>query len=472
MTRERTWTLARRITLGFAVTTAVLAVTICAVSAWYLREQVARENEQLVLEELDEMRALFVGASERSPELVRSIAADIAPLHPENRFAWRVWRPGDAQPWVVAGDAELLARIDGLGEHSAADADLGDDVLWHVEPLRLGANDTGLWVGLAMDASVASALLARFELSALAAVVFASLLAGVAGAVFARHTSGLLRRVADEVREVRRPEQPLRLIPKGAPREIRDVAEALRTMLANIREEAERNRLLTAGLAHELRSPITTLLGEAEVALLRPRQPAEYRAILESQVEELRDLGRVVDNLVVLCAQQTANGNRNLERFDLGRETELRLERSLAEARRRGVTLELTQRGDLALAGDREALCLAVRNLVSNAVQWSPPEGRVRIALEGESDSVRVTVDDQGPGVPAEARERIFEPFFRGPQVQGRRAGYGLGLALTRTAVRAHGGRVEVVDAPGGGARFRLELPRGAGDPPSAPRAA
>jgi two-component system heavy metal sensor histidine kinase CusS len=231
-------------------------------------------------------------------------------------------------------------------------------------------------------------------------------------------------------------------------------------MLVNIEREADKARLIVAGLAHELRSPIQNLLGEAEVTLLRQRSADEYRAVLVSHIDELRDLGRVVDNLVLLCASQDAVRGRDLESFDLGHEAELRLSKDRDRAEQEGLHLELSRIGDLSFHGDREALLLALRNLATNALKWSPPGGTVRVQLIGDGERVEILVDDAGPGVPPAFRERVFELFFQGPALHGKRAGYGLGLALTRTAVIAHGGSIRIEDAPGGGARFRVELPR------------
>jgi signal transduction histidine kinase len=125
------------------------------------------------------------------------------------------------------------------------------------------------------------------------------------------------------------------------------------------------------------------------------------------------------------------------------------------------VRLDLESHGDTHVSGDREALLLALRNVVANAIQWSPAETTVAVELTGEPDAIRVTVDDAGPGIPAADRERIFEPFHRGSPPGGRRVGYGLGLALTRSAVQAQGGRVTVEDSALGGARIRIIVPRG-----------
>ena len=112
---------------------------------------------------------------------------------------------------------------------------------------------------------------------------------------------------------------------------------------------------------------------------------------------------------------------------------------------------------------DREAMLRALRNLVSNAVQWTPQGGQVNVTIAATDLNVTLTVDDSGPGIPGPMRAKIFEPFARGGERGGERVGYGLGLAIVREAVEAHGGTVEVATSPIGGARFVVHIPRGPG---------
>jgi signal transduction histidine kinase len=199
-------------------------------------------------------------------------------------------------------------------------------------------------------------------------------------------------------------------------------------------------------------------MGETQVALLRERDTDEYRQVLESHLEELGQLSRVVDNLVTLCAAGELQRRRGTERFDLGKEARLRLSREFQLASRSDVELVIETEGPLDCEGDREALLLALRNVVTNAIEWSPKGATVAVKLRGDGVRREIIVDDAGPGVPVAERERIFEPFHRGPAARGRRVGFGLGLALTRSAVEAHGGAIDVGRSPQGGARFRIVL--------------
>jgi len=243
------------------------------------------------------------------------------------------------------------------------------------------------------------------------------------------------------------------------PEEIEDVVAALRESMARVREESDKARLLASGLAHELRSPLQNLLMQVEVALLRQRSPAEYGAALARQLADLQELIRAVDNLVTLCAPPEALRARHGETFDLAAEARMRLAPELDRAARESVRVELDFPATLPVRGDRETLLLALRNVLANAIDWSPVGGRVDVRLRTADGIQLIEVDDQGPGVPLADRERIFRPFERGSQQAKGRIGYGLGLALVRTVAELHEGRVLVTDSPAGGARFRLEIP-------------
>ena len=331
--------------------------------------------------------------------------------------------------------------------------------------LRLSVEDLSpeLRVGLVLDGSAQYGLLRRYGFSAFALLGLSALLAMAIGALIGNRVSGVLRQVAASVRDLDSPLDRTVLEVAGAPNEIREVTDAFQETLEKIRRQSERTRLLTAGLAHELRSPIQNLLGETEVALMREREPEEYRRVLGSTIEELRDLARVVDNLVLLCSAGESDGAA--ERFDLGLEAELRLQKETQRANERGVHVDFEHRGDLEVRGDREALVLALRNLLSNAVRWSPVGGNVRVTLAGSPERVEIVVDDDGPGVDEAERAKIFEPFYRGRPGAGERAGYGLGLALAR----AGGAGPRGLDRRGTRAVGRRALPDG---PPRAGSAA
>jgi len=458
----RRWTFARRMALWYALTTTLLVTTILAVSIWALNQSAQRELDALTHEELDELLALFP-TTDRTPLAFERLAAEFAAKHPANPMAWRVVdRSGEE--WGTFGSEALLAQHESLPIERHRMVRLPNGRRWYADELA-----GGLTVGLLLDGSAQIEILRSYGARVIVLALLAALLSSAGGAILFKRVARSLRQVADHARSIQLADDESNLGFEGAPEEVREVVDALAEMLRNIRAASDRARLMTAGLAHELRSPIQNLLGEAEVALLKARTGDEYRHVLRSHIDELRDLAGVIDNLVTICGTEECTGGDSFEHFDFGSEAKLRLKREELRAARLDISVELSTSGALECTGDREALLLALRNVVQNAVEWSPEGGRVTVSLLGHASEIEILVDDQGPGVAAHERERIFEAFHRGTTQSGRRTGYGLGLALADRALSSQGGRIEVGDSPAGGARFRLIVPRsrGAVDPPT-----
>ena len=454
----KSWTLQRWITRWMVLTVVGSIAVASLLSMAFLRASIHRELDGLAHEEVDEMVALLT-SSPGGLEDLRRIHRDLSASHPSNPMGWRLWSP-DGELLHQVGSEALLGELDPRPEPLDVTRRAARGQRWRTEALG-----DGRLVSVAVDGADQYSVLPRYAAFALALLLGSTLVAWWAAASLGRRTSKMLAAVADRTRADAGEASANGAVGGSAlhggltlPEEIRAVSDSLDAALARIRAESERANLMTAGLAHELRSPLQNLLGEAEVALMRERSAEEYQRVLGSQVEELKDLGRAVDNLVLLCA-----GGQELaghEVFDLGDEALLRLDREVGRAQRSGVRLDIDCSGDLEVRGDREALILALSNLVSNAVTWSPRGGVVRVRLEGRERAVQVSVEDEGPGIAPELAETVFEPFQRGPPKESRRVGFGLGLALARTAVELHGGRIVAERAAGGGARLMFEIPR------------
>ncbi len=438
----------------FLVANLALVVLVCLVSVIYVRGAVEREISALPEEELGELTGKYPQFAGSLEHLERELA-DLARTHGPTRFAWRLHEESGRESDF--GDIDLLApgRPSFARQDLEITADGGHGVRWRAA--RMPNNDL---LGVVVDGGPMLERLHLYEACALIVIVLGVVLTLVVSSLLARRISVMLGEVAQRARAVRAAEAPVELDIPDAPREIREVTDALAEMLGHIRSETRQARVFTAGLAHELRSPVQNLVGETEVALLSERDNVEYRKVLRSNLEELRALGDAIDNLVTICSVGDARRFAAREHFELGAEAELRLSRERSLAERRGVRFALETRGDTRITGDREALLRALRNVTANAVQWSDAGGSVDVHIEDRGEQVEVTVDDSGPGVSPELQERIFEPFFRGPAARGRRVGFGLGLALARMAVAEQGGKIDVLRSGEGGARFRLLLPR------------
>jgi signal transduction histidine kinase len=448
---DRRWSLATRLRLGFGLGAVVIVLLPAAAYVWLIGRTTTNLVEARAMEELHEFAA-YVDAGRDSREM-QEAAERLQSQHSDHRIGFRVF---DARGTLTFGalGLDLFGTVVGpgkVGETERLDAAVVRATL------RLADGSTG---ECALDGSQhfqrARALQLGVAGAALAAVCASLLVVEI----LARRTAGLITRVARSVRMHPSVRVPLEVQLEHPPEEIREIVEALQRLVERARSEDERSRLLISGLAHELRAPIQNLVLEGEVALLAPRERDEYRRVVEDQVELGREIADAVDNLVSLCRSGSPDEVVHREGFDLGIEVELRLERLRRGARRQGVGIELVTRGDLSFEGDREAVLRAVRNLVANALEWSPAGGSVLVELVGDERSVEVRVHDRGPGIAAADRERVFEPFVRLDADGARRAGYGLGLSIVRRAAEVHGGAARVDERPGGGTTASLRLPR------------
>jgi len=242
--------------------------------------------------------------------------------------------------------------------------------------------------------------------------------------------------------------------------EVRVLAESFNHMLDRLADAFAGQRAFVADASHELRTPLTVIRGQLE--LLASRQAdlpaAEVQRVERLVTAEIARITRLVDDLLLLAkAEQTE--------FLRPEPIELRgYVRELWD----GITLLAPRRFELGevpegtLTADPDRLAQALRNLVSNAIEHtSSPVGLVRLdVLLQAPDGVRFLVSDDGPGIPAAERERVFDRFHRTDAARDRASGgTGLGLAIVRAIAEAHGGRVAAGAAPEGGARIELELP-------------
>lgn len=282
-----------------------------------------------------------------------------------------------------------------------------------------------------------------------------ALVVALAGAyVIASRTASPLRRMAASTAEVRAGDLTPRLReePRAAP-EVRGLIAGFNQMLDRLDLAFSRQRRFVSDASHELRTPLTALRGQIEVLARDPEPSAEEVSRVESAVlSELARVERLVEELLTLARLDEGTGPQRRE-VDLAE-----LLHELAAAQPGGVELGVLAAGRI--DADPELLARVVRNLLANARRHAGESGRVTLSASAVGDRVTVAVDDDGPGVPAAERERVFERFHRVDSARDRGAGgSGLGLAISREIVAAHGGRIWIEDSPLGGARAAFELP-------------
>ncbi len=453
------WSLTRRLAIIFALTNCCILFAFSAAMATEVMETLRHDVKNFIEHELTELE-LEIREGDGLDDSLQVAVNVVGRATGEPDCGLRVRRL-DGTVLASGGSERMLqAAPSPIKPGSSWRRQLFSDEI-ATGARRLGNRDMVLEI--VVDASNTARVIYEFILTAIVTFLGAALLSFGAGWFVAHRGLRGLREVVRTAAAIRSPSdaEPIQL--DGAPDEIRAVGEALNTLLARIDEAFGLMRSFTAGLAHELRSPLQNLIGETEVTLLAERDRAEYRDVLRSNLDDLYDLTDAVDNLVTFCRTSEPDPpDLRAEEFDLAEEATLRLARERRVAERLGLTLELICEGNATLSADRESVLRVLRNLVGNAMVWTPGGGVVRVSVIGSAKSVSIAVDDAGPGVSPDLGDRIFEPFVSGRGRRGQRGNYGLGLAICRSVMEEHGGRIWTEPSVLGGARFVAEFPRAA----------
>jgi signal transduction histidine kinase len=366
----------------------------------------------------------------------------------------------DARGRIVARSLSLGARL--LPEDRVARAALArgrtgaEDVVLGGRPLRVYAAP----IADAGGAAAGGAVLVASDtsdithtLSSLGAAVALSgagivLLAAVAAAILTRRGLRPLRRLADAAGEIERTADPARRLPDPGTRdEVGQLTGVLNRMLSSLEQARAGERRFLADASHELRTPVTALLGNAEYAA---RHGADAEVLDELRHDAAR-LARLVDALLVLERAGAGAGTAAAEAVTVG---ELVRAAAAQHDQRR---VEVGELPAAAVSGDRDALARTISNLVENGLVHGPPQGTVTIGASVVGSRVRIAVRDQGPGPDPAQHAQLFERFWRGPEA-AERPGSGLGLSIAAAIAQRHGATITIDRA-----EFTLELPLAGG---------
>jgi two-component system heavy metal sensor histidine kinase CusS len=315
-------------------------------------------------------------------------------------------------------------------------------------------------IQVALDVSREDALLSGYQRKLAIVLPLGVLLSATLGALVARRGMRPLQDITFTAQRISASRLHERIEPARWPRELRTLAEAFDQMLGRLEDSFTRLTQFSADLAHELRTPINNLMGEAEVALSRKRPEAEYRDVLESSLEECGRLSRMIDSLLFLARADNAQVPLQLSRLDVRSELEAIREFHDAVAEEQSVTVICE--GEASLEADPLLFRRALTNLLANAIRHTPAGGRVKLVVEfsAGADSVDIRVSDSGCGIAAEHLPKVFDRFYRVDQARSADShSTGLGLSIVKSIMAMHGGTVSIQSQPGKGATVILHFP-------------
>jgi two-component system, OmpR family, heavy metal sensor histidine kinase CusS len=265
-----------------------------------------------------------------------------------------------------------------------------------------------------------------------------------------------LRQMAQSLERIGPDQLKERIGSTGWPRELQPLAIAFDQMLKRLDDSFTRLSQFSADLAHELRTPIANMLGEAQVALTRDRAAAEYRETIESTVAECERLSRIVDNLLFVARVDAAREPIARKWFDARVAIEKIAAFYQTVADDHNVTISCS--GDGQIYADPDLFERAVGNLLDNALRFTAEHGAIRVAVSRHNRDFEVTVSDNGSGIATEHLPRVFDRFYRAESSRGS-DGAGLGLALVKSIVELHGGSAAIQSELNHGTTVVLRFP-------------
>lgn len=456
---RRPLSLALRLTLLFGIAAAI----VFPVFGWIISQSTERHFEAEDIHELELIaRAVQdVLPRVRATEDFRSLEQrfdDIlvghhsASLHIAGKDGQTLYAsPGpDLSALAQAADS----RSNGTSVRQWSDAKHTYRVL--IRSVRKDTTESGYTLAVAVPIDIHLRFLVAFRRTLWLMIACSIVVMGLMGWIAVRQGHAPLHDIVARIRRTSANELSARLPPESMPYELRDLAVSFNEMLQRIDAAFHRLVDFNADIAHELRTPITNLMTQTQVALSRARTIDEYREILYSNMEEYERMAQMMGDMLFLAQTDNRPPTANITELDLAGEVQALFDYYEGWAEERGVALALD--GAATVAGDQLMLRRALGNLLSNAVRHTPTGGTVRVELNAAHDGdIGIVVENTGPEIPPEHLPKLFDRFYRvDPSRQ--RGGAGLGLAIVKSIVDAHGGRIDVVSSAGR-TRFQITLP-------------
>jgi two-component system, OmpR family, heavy metal sensor histidine kinase CusS len=454
----RPWSIAVRFIVLFTITAGGFVVFAMLASYWFATQHLSHDNDRYLTDKLAAIQADM--AADSGPQ---SLSEELKIIHLADKvYAVRVL---DSTGSVVAESPEMseVLPIEVFPKALSIPGQRPVPVTYHAAnrktfSLVTATADFGsqhLTLQLAQERTPDERFATRYAgLLTIIVVCVVLTCAGVAILV-TRRTLYPLSRLAESIERTGATRLDERVPVGGWPDELQPLALGFNKMLGRLEDSFTRLSQFSADLAHELRTPIAILRGEAEGALTKPRSLEQYREVIESSLEEMQRLSATIDNLLFLARAETI-GSIKRHLFD-GR-VAIEQIREFYEALSQEQGVEFNTQGEGQVYAEPVLFRRALVNLITNALRFTPSGGRVSVSLRHKDGASEIAVGDTGCGISAEHLPNVFDRFFRGDAPRSSQ-GSGLGLSIVKSIMQIHDGNVSVESDLGRGTVVTIGFP-------------
>jgi two-component system heavy metal sensor histidine kinase CusS len=463
----KAWSLAARLTAWYTGSAFTLILAATGFLYWASVRDLDRQDDQLLGDRVRVLQTVLPKTPGDTAAILREVKEEWE-AHQRTEIHVRIL---DDQGQAVAQTPEISRLLPvssfpppAAEPDSGADRDATTGALFRVLAVQAepgSPSPSPYIIQVAMDRSLEMQLRADYRKNLFLVLGVALIVCAVVGYWIAHRGIRPIDAITETARRIRPTNLGERMALDGLPAELLTLAATFNQMLDRLEQSFARLTRFSADIAHELRTPVYSLRGEVEVALSKPRSSEEYREILSSNLEECGRLARLIDRMLFLARAENPQTQITRDPCDLEPELATVCEFYGLAATEAGVRLTAAVEGKVLADLDRPLFQRAVGNLVANALAHTPPGGSVTLTATADDTSARVEVVDTGSGISADHLPHVFDRFYRAdPTRSSNNCGVGLGLAIVRSIVELHGGRVDIASEAGHGTRATLIFPR------------
>lgn len=453
--------IAARLTFWYALLSAVLIASAGSVLYWVLVDRLRQEDDQMLAGRIAEIRAILLHPTDSAvfrEELQRE-AAMLSGTYLrvlDSRGTIVVEAPTSHAVFSRRKASDPFSEIP--GDEQGADWLSGEGEVFRIMSAHVAVG-SGFTVQVAMSRTKEEEVIAAYRRTLWLTISAALAIAVVVGYLIARRGLQPVSRLASIVAELSAAQLHRRIGDDTWPRELKPLAANFDQLLARLEESFARISRFSADIAHELRTPLHILRGEAEMALSKARSNEDYRKCIESATEEYERLTRMVDALLFLA--RTEQPDAQLDRQPLALDQEIAAVCAFHQAMADEQEVALITGGAATVLADSGLLRRALGNLIVNALRHTPKGGRIVVETRETPDrEAEIVVSDTGDGIAPADLPHVFDRFYRADSARLRQGtGTGLGLAIVQSIMQLHGGTVSLHSKLGHGTTVTLKFP-------------
>lgn len=441
-----------QLTLFYSVTTFILIMITALFFYWSVVNIFNKADQQFVTDEINIIKSILAS----QPKNIHALKQEVEHVpHALRSSTYHYFvRVLDNEKKVIAESPDIPVKA---YDFTYRRLNLNDKSYFLLEE-PFTNQKVDFLVQVALDISYQKNVIANYFRLVLCILLIAAGFSFLLGFLIAKRGMRRLHELTETTEKITANALQQRINPESWPTELSTLGNAYNKMLERIEQSIKKLTRLSADLAHELRTPISIILGESEIMLSKNATPQDYKFLVESNLEELHHINLLIENILFLA--QAENPQLTLAKDPISVAKEIGTLYQFYQAVAEDKKLQLRCDGNAIIPVNSIMFRRMLSNLLSNAVNYTHPGNTITITIQEEDQMVLIKISDNGPGIPSEHLPYIIQRFYRGDQARSNSKGTGLGLAIVHSIVELHKGKMNINSEVGMGTIVSVWLPK------------